>query len=78
MGRITSSLIEYNQDIYHFASVQNFQEAQTTFDLAHPSALLYRAVGKDYQLAGVMYSAPANATEDQLNQDIPVLAIELD
>lgn len=60
------------QDIYHFASVQNFQEAQTTFDLAHPSALLYRAVGKGYQLAGVMYSAPANATEDQLNRDIPL------
>src|SRR5438270_915033 len=60
------------QDIYHFASVQNFQQAQTTLDLAHPSALLYRPVGKGYELVGVMYSAPANATEEQLNQEIPL------
>ncbi len=32
------------QDIYHFANVRNFSEAQTTFDLAHPSALLYNKV----------------------------------
>jgi len=32
------------QDIYHFANVQSFVEAQTTFDLAHPSALLYKKV----------------------------------
>jgi hypothetical protein len=60
------------QDIYHFASVQNFSQAQTTFDLAHPSALLYRKVGDGYQFAGVMYSAPASTTEDQLNQRIPL------
>src|SRR5205807_7464904 len=38
--------------------------------------LLYRPVGnsssKGWQLVGVMYSAPANATEDQLNQEIPL------
>jgi hypothetical protein len=60
------------QDIYHFASVQNFQQAQMTLDLAHPSALLYRPVGKGYKLVGVMYSAPANATEDQLNREVPL------
>ena len=60
------------QDVYHFASVQNFQEAQTTFDLAHPSALLYRKAGNSWQFVGVMYSAPANATMDQLNAEIPI------
>src|SRR6266700_2750344 len=60
------------QDIYHFANVQSFVEAQTTFDLAHPSALLYKKVGDGYQFVGVMYSAPANATEDLLNQRIPL------
>jgi len=60
------------QDIYHFANVQSFVEAQTTFDLAHPSALLYKKVGDGYQFAGVMYSAPANVTAEQLNQRIPL------
>src|SRR5437763_12643883 len=60
------------QDIYHFANVRNFSEAQTTFDLAHPSALLYKKVADGYQFVGVMYSAPANVTTEQLNQRIPL------
>ncbi len=60
------------QDTYHFANVQNFSEAQTTLDLAHPTALLYNKVGDGYQFVGVMYSAPANATEDQLNERVPL------
>jgi len=43
-----------------------------TFDLAHPSALLYRKVGNGYQFVGIMYSAPAEFTEDQLNARFPV------
>lgn len=60
------------QDTYHFASITNLQEAQTTFDLAHPSALLYNKVGSGWQFVGVMYSAPPNATLDELNARIPV------
>ncbi len=60
------------QDIYHFANVESFAEAQTTFDLAHPSALLYKKVADVYQFVGVMYSAPANVTPEQLNQRIPI------
>jgi hypothetical protein len=60
------------QDIYHFANVKSFVEAQTTFDLAHPSALLYKKVADGYQFVGVMYSAPANVTAEQLNQRIPI------
>ena len=60
------------QDIYHFASVQNFFAAQTHFDPRHPSALLYKPAGSGYQLVGVMFSAPANFTEDQLNQLFPL------
>ncbi|HXZ03431.1 MAG TPA: hypothetical protein VEH81_01290 [Ktedonobacteraceae bacterium] len=60
------------QDIYHFANVQSFVEAQTRFDLAHPSALLYQKVANGYQFVGVMYSAPVNVTAVQLNQRIPI------
>ena len=60
------------QDIYHFANIQSFAEAQTTFDLAHPSALLYKKVADGYQFVGVMYSAPANVTAEELNQRIPI------
>lgn len=60
------------QDVYHFANVQNFQEAQTTFDLAHPSALLYQKAGNGWKFVGVMYSAPANEPADELNADIPI------
>ena len=60
------------QDIYHFANIQSFAEAQTTFDLAHPSALLYNKVAGGYQFVGVMYSAPTNMTAAQLNQRIPI------
>ena len=60
------------QDIYHFANVQSFAEAQTSFDLAHPSALLYNKVGDGYQFVGVMYSAPAYVSAEQLNQRIPL------
>jgi hypothetical protein len=60
------------QDIYHFANIQSFAEAQTTFDLAHPSALLYKKVADGYQFVGVMYSAPANVTPEQLNKRIPI------
>ena len=60
------------QDIYHFANLQSFAEAQTTFDLAHPSALLYNKVADGYQFVGVMYSAPTNMTTAQLNLRIPI------
>ena len=60
------------QDIYHFANIQSFAEAQTTFDLAHPSSLLYKKIADGYQFVGVMYSAPANVIPEQLNQRIPI------
>jgi hypothetical protein len=64
--------LDIPQDIYHFANVQSFAEAQTTFDLAHPSALLYKKVTGGYKFVGVMYSAPANVPVEQLNQRIPI------
>jgi hypothetical protein len=60
------------QDVYHFANVQSFVEAQTRFDLAHPSALLYQKVANGYKFVGVMYSAPASVTDVELNQRIPI------
>lgn len=63
---------DVSQDVYHFASVQSFETAQTTFDPTHPTALLYKKVSSGYQFVGVMFSAPANLTEDQLNQLFPL------
>jgi hypothetical protein len=42
------------------------------FDPDHPTSLLYEKHGEDYKLIGVMYTAPKNSTEDQLNARIPL------
>jgi hypothetical protein len=60
------------QDIYHFASLQNFVEAQTKFNPLHPTALLYNKVDNGYQFVGIMFSAPTNYTENQLNERFPL------
>ncbi|GAC1381955.1 MAG: hypothetical protein NVS4B7_07400 [Ktedonobacteraceae bacterium] len=60
------------QDVYHFANLQIFNEAQTRFDPIHPTALLYKKSDSGYQLVGAMFSAPASLTEEQLNQLFPL------
>ena len=58
---------------YHFISDANTHEADLRFDPSKPTALLYRRTPmREYLLEGVMYTANPDATEDELNQRIPL------
>lgn len=60
------------QPEYHFTNYTNgFLEA-FTFDPARPTSLLYKKTADGYQLVGAMYTMPKRATEDQLNQRVPL------
>ncbi|HYY73116.1 MAG TPA: hypothetical protein VE778_05945 [Candidatus Bathyarchaeia archaeon] len=57
---------------YHFTNYMNgFLEA-FTFDPARPTSLLYKKTSKGYELVGAMYTMPKRATEDQLNERVPL------
>jgi hypothetical protein len=60
------------QKMYHFTNYQYAMEAMYTFNPEHPTSLLYEKHGNDYKLIGVMYTAPAHATTEQLNQRVPL------
>lgn len=60
------------QQEYHFTNYTNgFLEA-FTFDPARPTSLLYKKTSNGFELVGAMYTMPRNATEDQLNERIPL------
>ena len=60
------------QPEYHFTSYKNgFLEA-FTFDPARPTSLLYKKTATGYELVGAMYTMPKRATEDQLNERVPL------
>ena len=64
------------QPEYHFTNYKNgFLEA-FTFDPARPTSLLYKKTSSGYQLVGAMYTMPKRATEDQLNERVP-LSVEM-
>lgn len=60
------------QKQYHFTNYWYAFQAGTQFNPEHPTSLLYEKHGEDYKLIGVMYTAPKYATEDQLNERIPL------
>ncbi len=61
------------QPQYHFINKANTQEADLHFDSSRPSSLLYRRTPtQQYKLEGVMYTANPDATEDELNQSVPL------
>jgi hypothetical protein len=61
------------QSVVHFTRAWNAIKAQFTFDPAQPTSLLYkRTPGGGYELIGAMYTAPKRATEDQLNERVPL------
>jgi hypothetical protein len=62
-----------HQKQYHYTSYANAFAAAFHFDPSKPTSLLY-ADDKDgkKQLIGVMYTAPARFTEDQLNERVPL------
>ncbi len=60
------------QPIYHFTNYRNAFTAAFVFNPAHPTSLLYRKTKNGYELAGAMFTAPKNATEQQLNDRVPL------
>lgn len=61
------------QRVYHYTKRSAALKARFTFDPASPTALLYRdRPGGGLQLVGVMYTAPASASMDELDQRIPL------
>ena len=60
------------QPEYHFTNYENgFLEA-FTFNPARPTSLLYRKTSSGYELVGAMYTMPKRATEEQLNERVPL------
>jgi hypothetical protein len=60
------------QKVYHFTNYRYGFEAGHSFNPEHPTSLLYEKHGADYQLVGVMYTAPKRFSEDQLDERIPL------
>ena len=60
------------QKQYHFTNYWYGFEAGFRFNPEHPTSLLYDKTPDGYKLAGVMYTAPAKADEDELNSRVPL------
>lgn len=60
------------QKMYHFTNRGYALEAEFHFNPEHPTSLLYEKHGSDYKLIGVMYTAPKQFTEDELDERIPL------
>ena len=60
------------QPEYHFTNYgHGFLEA-FTFDPARPTSLLYKKTTDGYELVGAMYTVPKRASEEQLNERVPL------
>jgi hypothetical protein len=63
-----------NQKQYHFTNYGYAMEAAFRFNPEHPTSLLYekdKQTGK-LRLIGVMYTAPARLSEEQLHERVPL------
>jgi len=60
------------QPEYHFTSYKNGFMAAMRFDPSLPTSLLYRKTRDGYELVGAMYTMPKRASEDQLNERVPL------
>lgn len=61
------------QPIYHFTKRRYAFEARRHFDPSKPTSLLYKKTeGGGYKLVGVMYTDRVRASEDELNERIPL------
>jgi hypothetical protein len=74
----TIFLPEVKQDVYHFTNNEQAYRNTMDFDPGRPTSLLYEKVpakagGKgDYKLVGVMYTAPYEVSEEELNRRVPL------
>lgn len=61
------------QHIYHFTKHEYGFEAAFHFDPTKPTSLLYKKTADGgYTLVGAMYTDRVNATEDELNERVPL------
>jgi hypothetical protein len=60
------------QKQYHFTNYWYGFEASRRFNPEHPTSLLYEKQSDGYKLIGVMYTAPKNASEGELDSRIPL------
>jgi hypothetical protein len=60
------------QEQYHFTNYRYAAEAQFVFNPEHPTSLLYKKVDGGYELVGAMFTARKRATEDELNERVPL------
>ncbi len=60
------------QKMYHFNHPTYYAEAERAFNVERPTSLLYEKSGGGYRLIGVMYTAAAALTEDELDERIPL------
>ena len=60
------------QQLYHFTNYWYGFEAALRFNPQHPTSLLYDKTAQGYKLAGVMYTAPAKFSEEELDERIPL------
>jgi len=61
------------QPQYHFTMYEYGRAAWTSFDPLKPTSLLYKRTADDgYVLVGAMYTDKVSATEDELNERIPL------
>jgi hypothetical protein len=60
------------QQQYHFTNYKNAFTAAFIFNPSRPTSLLYKKTADGYELQGAMFTAPKNATEDQLNERVPL------
>jgi hypothetical protein len=60
------------QPEYHFTSRKNAFLESFSFDAARPTSLLYKKTATGYELVGAMYTMPRRASEDQLNERVPL------
>ncbi len=61
------------QPQYHFTNYEFGRDARVRFDAHKPTSLLYtKTADGGYTLVGAMYTARVDATEDELNERIPL------
>ncbi|HTB94313.1 MAG TPA: hypothetical protein VK728_15880 [Candidatus Sulfotelmatobacter sp.] len=60
------------QPEYHFTNYENGFLQAFSFDPARPTSLLYKKTADGYELVGAMYTMPKRASEEQLNERVPL------
>lgn len=61
------------QKMYHFTNYQYGFEATFGLNPEHPTSLLYeKTPGGGFKFVGVMYTAPANASREELDSRLPL------